>query len=512
MNIGDQINEVFSRHAHRPVISQGRRTLTFDNVASQTDNFLARLPCELNGLIGIWGDNSTASLTMIIAALRAGLPWISLSPTFPAERIAGVLTQLPISFVLITRAALNCRPDLARAKRSGVALLILEGEDLYSPLVLKGGGGSMGISPPALPPSTYCVFTTSGSTGRPKYVPLSHENVGCFVENLHRSHDHGRRLSLLHPTSSSASLQNILIALTSGAALCMPDNYNFLSFGKFLGEANVDTVHIGPSTIRLLTKLGQLQPAGLSFVRTTFIGGEIVRKVALDQWIRAAIHSKVYNSYGPTEATVNISFHRCEGNRSEKWTSEIAPIGTPFHRHQAVVVDEALEPVGAGCSGELILSGPQIAPGYLGSPAEMISRFVTRPLIAGNEHWYRTGDLAVQDPQTGLFTVIGRIDREIKIAGYRVHPSEIEAAIREADRTADIEAAVIALEDGSGFVQRVVGFVEGSATPPPELLARCKKLLPYYMLPTEIRPVSSLPMSPSGKVDYAALKAFASQG
>jgi len=147
----------------------------------------------------------------------------------------------------------------------------------------------------------------------------------------------------------------------------------------------------------------------------------------------------------------------------------------------------------------LVIAGDQLAQSYLGEPTLTETRF---PKLQG-KRWYRTGDLAFQDP-SGVFHCLGRIDHQIKILGYRVELEEIEAHLRAASET-EIVAAV-AWPHENGLPTGIVGFIGTTTVDDQQILKILRQRIPSYMVPRQIIAMNNLPMNSSGKIDRQALQ------
>jgi acyl-CoA synthetase (AMP-forming)/AMP-acid ligase II len=182
----------------------------------------------------------------------------------------------------------------------------------------------------------------------------------------------------------------------------------------------------------------------------------------------------------------------------------VVPIGQSFGRTLTAVVDDALRPVPDGTTGELLLGGDQLATGYWRDPDRTAQAFVSAPALTPKGPWYRTGDLAALDDR-GRLLYRGRADDQIKIRGNRVELQEIEAAARAA--SAATAAVALGWPRTPAGADGIILYLVGSSTPDDEVLRGLRRLLPGYMVPSEIHRVDRLPLSPSGKVDRRRLLA-----
>lgn len=248
-----------------------------------------------------------------------------------------------------------------------------------------------------------------------------------------------------------------------------------------------------------------LKPHAFPSLRLSFFCGEAFSQELAQLWQAAAPNSAIHNLYGPTEATIAITEYMWDSAHSpEQCRHGIVPIGTIFPGHEFKIVDSAYAELPPGHSGQLLLSGPQITPGYLNDPERTAVSFIPLGEGASQRIWYATGDLAQSDAE-GCIYYLGRIDDQIQILGYRAELQEIDSVLRSAAQTA-MAVAVPWPAEGSQ-VQGIIGFVSGSSLTSSEIILRCKSKLPDYMVPREIRVVSTLPLNSNGKVDRKALRA-----
>ena len=218
---------------------------------------------------------------------------------------------------------------------------------------------------------------------------------------------------------------------------------------------------------------------------------------------------RVYNVYGPTEATITATALACPPSL------EFISIGRPVYNLHSYVVDSALRPVPVGVPGELLLSGPRLALGYAGRPELTAEKFVPNPcleLVSGRVNpalapyytkAYRTGDL-VRWRGDGTLDFLGRIDRQVKITGVRIELGEVESALEGADGVTQAVAAAVA--DAAGQ-KRLVGYVTPASADPAAVTAHCRSLLVPAMVPSVVVALESFPLMPNGKVDVRALPA-----
>nr|WP_248782585.1 non-ribosomal peptide synthetase [Kitasatospora setae] len=241
-------------------------------------------------------------------------------------------------------------------------------------------------------------------------------------------------------------------------------------------------------------------------LRAVLCGGE-----ALPRGLAVAVAGRwgvaVHNLYGPTEVTIDATAHRTAGAAEPERPGGSVPIGRPVDGMRAYVLDGALRPVPAGVVGELYLSGPNLARGYLGRPGLTAERFVADPFEGGGARMYRSGDL-VRWSADGLLQHVARADEQVKLRGFRVEPGEVAAALGALDGVS--AACAVVREDVPGE-PRLVGYAVGAGVSGPALRAALAGVLPGHLVPSAVVVLAALPLLPNGKVDRSALPAPAEE-
>ncbi|AGC45222.1 non-ribosomal peptide synthetase [Myxococcus stipitatus DSM 14675] len=423
-----------------------------------------------------------------LAVLKAGGTVVPCEPSHPPERIAWMLRDAGARGLLV-QERLSRRLDLS----SDVLRLLWEELGGHEPRAEDVRTDAPSFPSPEC--SAYVIYT-SGSTGRPKGVVVTHRGALHLAESMGRGFGLGAGDRVLQFASPAfdASIAEYLQALLTGAALHLPPSGELLAgeaLHRVLKEERITLVTLPPSACALLPE------APLPDLRRLVSAGESCPE---DLVSRFAPGRTFVNAYGPTEATVCSTWAICQPGEGTP------DIGRPLPAVDAYVLDEALNPVPRGVAGELCVGGPMVARGYLGRPDLTAERFVPDPHGgAPGGRLYRTGDVARWRPD-GRLELLGRVDAQVKLRGFRIEPGEVEAVLRELARMR--QAHVRVWRPPSGGEARLVAYVvppEEGLPPPGELKASLRARLPEYLVPADFVALEALPLLSSGKVDVRAL-------
>lgn len=430
---------------------------------------------------------SVEMLVAVLAVLGAGGAYVPLDPAWPAERKRFVLTDAGVRTVITS---------LAGADDWGAARVVTPDWTLEE---------LAGEFPAVDPGQAAYVIYTSGSTGQPKGVVVEHRAAVAYVtaEAAALGHGPGDRCLQFASLAFDASVDEIFDSLASGATLVLLDDEGFGSGHEFFGFLARHRVTVAGVPTAYWHVLAQGFPAAPPDLRLLSFGGERALASAYAAW-RAWLPATVRlaNAYGPTEAVIAATRWEAGGNG----TVGDPPIGRPVGDVRAYVLDATGRPVPPGLPGELCLGGEGLARGYLGLPAATADRFRPDPWAATpGGRYYRTGDAVRWTPE-GELQYRGRLDFQVKLRGFRIELDEIAVAL---ERHPAVTAATVVVDGaGNGEEGRLVAYVASSAPPSvAELHAFVAERLPAYMVPALVVPLPALPLTPSGKVDRAALPA-----
>nr|WP_280425414.1 non-ribosomal peptide synthetase [Nocardia carnea] len=421
------------------------------------------------------------------AVAKSGAAFVPVDPTYPADRIAHMLTDSGARIGVTVAAVRADLPD-------SVDWLVLGELELnrYSADPVSDADRVR----PLLPADTAYVIYTSGSTGMPKGVVVSHAGIANMVaaqRDVLRLDSHARVLQVASQ-SFDASVFEMLAAFGAGATLVVspPDVFGGGGLADLLDAEAVTHMVITPSV------LATLDPARATDLRVLAVAGEAVGPEVLDRW---SGERTVVNLYGPTETTIWATY--AELRRDEPVT-----IGGPIPGMRTLVLDNRLHPVPEGMTGELYLGGIQLARGYHDRPDLTASRFVADPHGEPGDRLYRTGDVVRwrrADSGDLSLEYLGRNDFQVKVRGLRIELGEIDAVLTSY-ATVDF-AVTVGHKNADGPVSLVSYVVptSGGSVDIPALTAYVEERLPGYMVPASIMVLDEIPLTPAGKLDRRAL-------
>ncbi|MCB9546536.1 MAG: AMP-binding protein [Myxococcales bacterium] len=461
------------------VVEAGARRWTGQALWDAASRLAAWLPA---GPVAVLSADPASTLPVLLGALAAGVPYAPLDPAWPPARLAAVAGVLRPAALLVDPAIPADDPRVAAV---GVAPISLDSlEDLSERAGPAPAGGG---------PAT--VFFTSGSTGQPKGILGRPGAIAHFIawEQALLGAGPGLRVSALAPPTFDASLRDALLPLSVGGTVCVPPDRGALAdparLAAWLAEARVEVVHTVPTVFRGLLALPDLD---LPALRAVLLAGEALRPADAARFLaRFGEGVALYNLYGPTETTMIKLCHRVTPADAE---AESVPLGRPLPGATVQVLDPAGRPRPPGRPGEIVITTPHCALGYLGD-ADAGAFGVD----ADGTPTYRTGDLGVLRAD-GVLEFRGRRDHQVKLRGVRVELEEVEAALAGAPGVVEAAAGLRDAVDGE---PRLVAWIVGSVSP--GLWAHLEATLPAALWPARLVTLASLPRLLNGKIDRAAL-------
>ncbi len=464
------LHELFAAQAARrpqaPALTDGGRTLTYRELDRRANGLAWRLR-EL-GVgpevpVALHLERGARQVVAILGVLKAGGLYVPLETSLPADRLAYALADSGARVLVHDGAGLPAIPEISENPAIPQILLldvaVEEGEELAE----RAAAPPVAVDPAN---AAYAIYT-SGSTGRPKGVSVPHASVHRLLTTTAAAYGFSERdvWTLFHSYAFDFSVWEIWGALAFGGRLVVvpylvsraPE-----SFAALLDAERVTVLNQTPSAFYQLIaaeeRLGRPVGAALNWV---VFGGEALAAGKLFSWFsRHGARPRLANMYGITETTVHATFGLVEAVFRRRPGSAA---GRPLADLAIHLLDPRLAPLPRGVAGEIFVGGPGLARGYLGRPDLTAARFLPDPFAERpGERLYRSGDLARWGADSAL-EVLGRIDRQVKVRGFRIEPGEIEAALLAHPEVA--AAAVVARADGEE--RRLVAYVVGAPAAAP---------------------------------------------
>ncbi|MBK6867592.1 MAG: amino acid adenylation domain-containing protein [Burkholderiales bacterium] len=501
--LADLFEATAARLPDKSALIFGERRVSYAELNDAADRVAHRLieagvrPADM---VGLWHPRGIELLTLQLGIAKTGAAWLPFDADVPTDRIAVCLDDASAKALLISE--LSAQTVQAQ---DGISSQTFTTGELLAPLP---EGTALRRREGALPEHTAYVIYTSGSTGKPKGIAITQGSISHFLrsENARLGVREDDKVYQGFSVAFDMSFEEIWISYLVGATLWIAPKEiagDPEALPRALIENDVTVLHAVPTLLALFAQ----DVPGLRIIN---LGGEMCPQALVDKW--ATPQRQMFNTYGPTEATVSASL-------AELKAGEPVTIGEALPNYGLLVI-EVIDPdsiVGGvvpplkllpfGDTGELCITGPGVSAGYLGRPDLTAEKFLPNPWArnAQEARLYRTGDLARVENGTQM-QCLGRADDQVKIRGFRVELGEIEAVL--ADQPGVGTTAVLLRKEGD--IDQLVAFYVPSGATPPEvktLRAGLAAKLPPYMVPARFEALAAMPRLQSGKIDRKVLKA-----
>ncbi|MBJ6766237.1 amino acid adenylation domain-containing protein, partial [Myxococcaceae bacterium JPH2] len=444
--------------------------------------------------VGVCLERSAQLVVTLLGVLKAGGAYVPLEPSYPRERLKGMVEDTGATVVVTQRALEGLVTDTsARVLRWDADASLLSAQPRTPVRALAG------------PDSLAYVLFTSGSTGRPKGAMNAHRGVVNRLRWMQHEYGLTAEDAVLQktPFSFDVSVWEFFWPLMTGARLVVarPGGHQEPAYlARLMAEQRVTTVHFVPSMLRAFVE----EPGAerLPSLKRVVCSGEALPVESVRRTQERLPGVEVHNLYGPTEAAVDVSAWTCPRGEALRRV----PIGKPIANTTLYVLDGRGRPVPVGVPGELYIGGVQVGRGYWARPELTAERFVPDAFSqTAGARLYRTGDKA-RWLEDGTVEYLGRLDFQVKLRGFRIELGEVESALRACPGVR--EAVALVREDSPGDA-RLVGYVTGDeqAQDSAALRAFLQQRLPEHMVPSVFMRLDALPLTTSGKLNRAALPA-----
>jgi amino acid adenylation domain-containing protein len=464
--------------SHTAVIS-GSRTLSYAELSARSNqiaNLLSSQGIGRGHFVGLGLHRSLDLPAALLGIMKSGAAYVPLDPGYPAARIVQMIASAKLEYVITNKELADQFPDVHTICVDDQAVTDASVEQVQHPSENDD--------------LIYAIFT-SGSTGQPKAASVYHRGFENLLHwySIELTLGPGDRTLIISSPSFDLTQKNFFAPLITGGTLILDDchTYDISRITELIRHHQVTLINCTPSAFYpLVDAAAGADYVALRSLRFAVLGGEPISISRLRAWLEHSnCRAEVVNSYGPTECTDICAFHRLHrGNLDDH---AFVPLGREIPNVQVSILDENLNPLADGETGELCISGAGIGGGYLNDPARTAEVFT--------ESLYKTGDLAKRHP-SGILEFRGRADHQVKVNGFRIELGEIEIALNQHEGVR--EAIVVA--GNNRLVAHVQGDVEISA-----LREHLASRLPGYMIPSQFHFVENFPLTPNGKVDRLAL-------
>jgi amino acid adenylation domain-containing protein len=440
-------------------------------------------------IVGIMVEPSLEMVIAVWGILKAGAAYLPIDPDYPEERINYMLKDSKVNVLI---------------KKSKYFRNLIVEESIDSTSHPRSA-----LTCRVSPANMAYIIYTSGSTGRPRGVMVEHGSLIAYIRAFENEFDLSPDDTVIQQFSYAfdAFVEELYPVLLNGGKLAIPGKEVIRDIPllcDFIARHQVTLITCSP---QLLNELNYYSHR-LSCLRILISGGDRLKAEYIDNLLEIG---EVYNTYGPTESTVCVTYYRCCKDADLPFN---VPIGSPITGYRVYILDRYLNLLPVGVGGELCVSGAGVTRGYLNRPELTAEKF-----LSGSSRFYRsnrsyrsyipkkiykTGDLARWLPD-GNIEFLGRIDRQVKVRGYRIELGEIENRLLQIENIK--KALVIERERKSGQNYLAAYVVVESREPLDTawLKSRLSEGLPGYMVPSHIMAVEEIPLTPSGKPDRERL-------
>lgn len=489
----DLFEQQVKQTPHHPAIQFEATILSYQEV-NERANALAQQLVDLNldkaSIMGVYLERSLEMVIALLAILKAGGAYLPLNPDYPIERINLLVKESSINLILTTA---NLKSHLSVIITDTILIDNWTKTQHKTPDCLRNSQGLANI------------IYTSGSTGNPKGVMNTHRglvNRICWMQNTFPLTQNDRVLQKT-PFSFDVSIWEFFWPLICGATMVIarPSGHKDVYYLSHLIQTeNITVTHFVPSMLQLFLQTEEAKSC--KTLRYVFASGEALKKETVMLFYQH-MSAQLHNLYGPTEASIDVTHWPCP-----QTIPVIVPIGRPIANMKIHILDHALQALPVNIAGEIYIEGPGLAQGYLHQEALTNEKYIT---LKNNIRVYRSGDLGKYLPD-GTIQWLKRIDKQIKLRGYRIELEEIEQTLL--DQHHWVNQCIVTIKEDHKDIQQLIAYVVlqpqisreiSTHTIQTGLKDQMSQILPDYMIPDLIMILDSIPLTMNGKIDLTLL-------
>lgn len=507
MTIQKDLVQIFKRYSTQNALYTYNTYYTYNQLysaASNITNMILNISNEKQPVI-IMGSKSFFTHAGIIGTVMAGSYYTPLNETFPIERNIDIIKISNAQSIVI---------DIDDFKNYENILDSIDDYNIICPekdleyitkrfpnhKVRCNGQSKQNIAAEEND-AVYMLFT-SGSTGIPKGIKISHYNLYNYIKAFTKRNSitDNDRFIQMNDLTFDLSVHSLFLSILHGACLYVPNNSEKINPVKFIYKHSITHALMVPSSITFMKKMRVLKEQFFCSLKYLAFAGETLPFHDAILMAEVTPHAKLENIYGPTEATIACTYFEFDKNTKELPVySGSMPIGNAYDGMNVELFDNNLNKIIDNSIGQIVLSGKQLAKGYVNNEEQTKEKFI----LINNELHYLTGDLGRKI--NGEIVFLGRNDSQVQIKGYRVEIFEIEHAISKINGI--ISNAVIPTPVGAATYESTTAFLVCDKNIDTDIVkANLVKKLPNYMVPNKYIILDSMPLNSNGKIDRNQLK------
>ncbi len=475
------------KYPNNIAIEEGKKRYSYaetERTANKLANYLQKLPVGPEDKVVILLPRRAEVTIVMLGILKTGAAYIPLDPEIPADRVNFIMEDAGAKILITSNEIMkNIGSQLNSFPIYNIDKSWKELDSYPDTKPTVEGRSEDNLC--------YMIYT-SGTTGKPKGVLLMHKNAATYIQGAQKIYpvDQSDRALQGFSVSFDASVEEIWIPLSVGATLVV-GTFDIMrsgdQFSSKLRNLNITFLSCAPTLLSMVKE-------DIPCLKILIFGGEVCSKDIANRWCKAG--RTVYNTYGPTEATVIATY-------SVLKPREEVTIGKALDQYEVLLVDEQLNPVTEiDKEGEILIGGECIARGYLNREDLTAKKFIETDRYCGEmKRYYRTGDLAKYNEEKE-FVFIGRADAQVKVRGFRVELAEIEGLLMQNEA---VQTAAVTLDKDTQQLAAFVVLRKGKTIDREAVAKQFRQLLPYYMIPSTLDEIDELPMTTSQKIDRKRL-------
>jgi amino acid adenylation domain-containing protein len=487
------ISDIAKKHPNKTAIKFGEQAVSYrylDESSNRLAALLVNNHVQKGDLVALAVERSAEMLTALLAIMKAGAAYLPIDPEYPVERVKYTLNDASVK-VLITSANYKGHFNTDAQELLLEEAMKASSEYPSTPVDVAVDGADLAY-----------VLYTSGSTGHPKGVEIAHYNLVNFLTSMQREPGITATDKLLAVTTIAFDIAGLelYLPLITGATVVITDADSARdgrALLQIIRQEQITIMQATPYTWKIMLESGWVEKLPLKVL----CGGEAMQKDLALRLLDKC--SELWNMYGPTETTIWSSL------KQVSTTDAIITIGKPIANTQLYILNEDLQPVKPGATGEIFIGGDGVAPGYLNRTELTLERFILDPFATtASGKLYRTGDLG-RFLNNGEVQCLGRTDQQVKVRGYRIEPQEVAFHVNRLKFIKD--SVVVARNDAANNINLVAYVtIRQKLTTDAGLQIKSwrdelKNVLLEYMVPQYIVIIDDFPLTPNGKIDLQSL-------